>query len=768
VTSTLQRPVEAPLHGALDRASGVELLGDLHGSGYKEGAALVRRADGQVVQLGPLMYALLEEVDGRRDTAELASALCEKLGRGCDEDAVVALAQKLAAQGLLAGHEHNAPPRRNPLLALRWKVLVTDPTWTSRFTAPFTFLFRPWIAWPVVAAFLGVIWFVLFHKGVASATSQAFDRPGLLLLVLALVIVSAGFHELGHASACRYGGATPGGMGMGLYLVWPAFYTDVTDAYRLPRGSRLRVDLGGIYFNAIIAVATLGVWLVTRTDALFLLIALQLLIMVKNLSPVIRSDGYHILSDLTGIPDLYAHIGPTLRRLLPWRRNEPSALKGRARLLVTVWVLVVVPVLLAMMLGAILLLPRMVATAWDSGRVIVDAIPHESTMGVAAGLLRLFALSLPALASILVAQQLARTMMRKGWSWSDGSPGRRALVVAGAAGIACCAAWAWYPAGQYQAVQPYEHATLTSFGRMIVQPEAYARPLPQRVTLEPGKHLAIAMIPRGGATKQHPALYIIPGKNPVALLSNGRSLATAFPFKLPGPPGPGGTQALAVNTKDGSVLYDIAYAIVTVPDGENVTNTNSAFAIARCKACTTVAVSFQVVLIVGESHDRIAPIDAAGAVNYDCPACVTVALANQIVITLKSQPTQELLDKLQAALKQLDALSVLGSNNSPAAIAAAVASVQKQIDDTLQQSGLVDTTTASTTTTIPKATTTTTPAATTTARATTSPGTTTAATTTATTTTQASTQTSTTAPTTTAQTTTSETTTTSQTATTTP
>src|SRR4051794_20508050 len=253
-----------PRGPVLARAEGIELLGSVHSSGYESGAALVRRPDGQIVQLGPLMYAVLEELDGQRSTADLASALCEKLGRPCDEEHVVRLAEKLAAQGLLAGHEHNAPPRRNPLLALRWKVLVTDPKWTSRLTTPFTFLYRPWIVAPVVAAFVGVIWFVLFHKGVASATSQAFTRPGLLLLVVGLAIASAGFHELGHAAACRYGGATPGGMGMGLYLVWPAFYTDVTDAYRLPRGSRLRVDLGGIYFNAIIAVATLGVWLVTR------------------------------------------------------------------------------------------------------------------------------------------------------------------------------------------------------------------------------------------------------------------------------------------------------------------------------------------------------------------------------------------------------------------------------------------------------------------------------------------------------------------------
>jgi putative peptide zinc metalloprotease protein len=318
-------PVEAPQPGVLDRAEGIELLGDVAGSGYKEGAALVRRPDGQMVQLGPLMYALLENVDGERTTAELAETLSDQLGRACEEEHVVALAQKLAAQGLLAGTEHKAPPRPNPLLALRWKVLVTNPRVTRWLTAPFTIFFRPWVMWPVVASFGAVFWFVLFHKGVASATSDAFRNPALLLLVLALAIVSAGFHELGHAAACRYSGASPGGMGMGLYMVWPAFYTDVTDSYRLPKRDRLRVDLGGIYFNAVVSVATLAFWLAWHVDALLLLIALQLLMMVKNLSPVIRSDGYHILADATGVPDLYAHMLPTLRRLLPGHRREPSA-----------------------------------------------------------------------------------------------------------------------------------------------------------------------------------------------------------------------------------------------------------------------------------------------------------------------------------------------------------------------------------------------------------------------------------------------------------
>src|ERR1700751_2169933 len=84
----------------LDRAEGVELLGGVHGSGYKEGAALVRRGDGQMVHLGPLMYGLLEAVDGQRDRSEIATAMSERLGRGIGEEHVDRIAGKLAAQGL--------------------------------------------------------------------------------------------------------------------------------------------------------------------------------------------------------------------------------------------------------------------------------------------------------------------------------------------------------------------------------------------------------------------------------------------------------------------------------------------------------------------------------------------------------------------------------------------------------------------------------------------------------------------------------------------
>src|SRR3954463_2167414 len=559
MSATVSRPAAhatTAVPGALARADGLELLGDVSGSGYKQGAALVRRADGQMVQLTPLMYGLLQEADGERDHAALAAAMSERLGGRLEAEHVARIAEKLADQGLLAGSEHKAPPRANPLLALRWKVLFPAPNVTRRITAPFQWFYRPWMQIPALVGFGVVCWFVLIHKGVASATSQAFDKPELLLLILGLTVASAGFHEIGHAAACRYGGGKPGGMGAGIYVVWPAFYTDVTDAYRLPRRSRLRTDLGGIYFNAVVAVLALGVWLAPGLDVLLLLIGLQMLEIVKNLSPIIRADGYHILSDATGVPDLYAHMGPTLRRLLPWKRQQPSALKGWARVLVTAWVLVIVPILLAMAFSAILLFPKLAASAWAGGSGLASAVPDQvagaDVLGVLASLARLFALALPVAGVAMFARRLLVSTGRKAWGWSAGSAGRRGLFFAGVAGLVALLTWAWWPSGQYRPVRPTDDGTLVGAFRTVGAPGSAARPTgmapPPR--LSPGRHLAIALIPRGGPTREHPALYVVNGgrdrKAPTILVSpDARDARRAPSLDAPAKDQAGGTPAAA-------------------------------------------------------------------------------------------------------------------------------------------------------------------------------------------------------------------------------
>src|SRR4026208_1155417 len=112
----------------------------------------------------------------------------------------------------------------------------------------------------------------------------------------------------GRGPARRPGGPAPGDMGVRISIVWPAFYTDVTDAYRLGKGGRLRTDLGGVYFNVIFILATLGAYFLTGFEPLLLIIPLEHIEIIHQFLPFLRLDGYYIVSDLTGVPDMFARI----------------------------------------------------------------------------------------------------------------------------------------------------------------------------------------------------------------------------------------------------------------------------------------------------------------------------------------------------------------------------------------------------------------------------------------------------------------------------
>jgi putative peptide zinc metalloprotease protein len=89
--------------------------------------------------------------------------------------------------------------------------------------------------------------------------------------------------------------------------------------------------------------------------------------------------------------------------------------------------------------------------------------------------------------------------------------------------------------------------------------------------------------------------------------------------------------AVAVNTKDGSSIFKLAFKIVRV-NRDVVDNVNAAFAFASCAECTTVAVAFQAVLIFSDP-DEVTTTNLAWAENYLCDECLTFAYAYQKAFT---------------------------------------------------------------------------------------------------------------------------------------
>jgi putative peptide zinc metalloprotease protein len=93
----------------------------------------------------------------------------------------------------------------------------------------------------------------------------------------------------------------------------------------------------------------------------------------------------------------------------------------------------------------------------------------------------------------------------------------------------------------------------------------------------------------------------------------------------------GDTAAVAVNTKDDSSIFRLAFNIRRVMNGV-VDQSNGAAAYASCESCRTVALSFQVVLVMSDP-DVVSPENVALAINYECTTCETLASAYQYVLT---------------------------------------------------------------------------------------------------------------------------------------
>jgi len=134
------------------------------------------------------------------------------------------------------------------------------------------------------------------------------------------------FHELGHSAACRRYGASPSDIGFTIYLIYPAFYSDVSSSWQLSRWQRVAVDLGGNYFQCIAAtIFALGFY-ITHWPALRIAQLMILSTCVFSLNPFFKFDGYWVMADMLGVTNLASQpfrIGKHLLARLMKRSSAP-------------------------------------------------------------------------------------------------------------------------------------------------------------------------------------------------------------------------------------------------------------------------------------------------------------------------------------------------------------------------------------------------------------------------------------------------------------
>lgn len=144
-------------------------------------------------------------------------------------------------------------------------------------------------------------------------------------IVIIGLFLSTLFHELGHAAACKYYNVAPNGIGVGVYINMIIFYADVSNIWRLPRKNRIVVNLGGVYFQSLLLLPCYLLFFYNQSYLLGYFIIATNINFLLVLNPFFKFDGYWILSDLLGVPNLhkksielirYYMVKPRARKLL--------------------------------------------------------------------------------------------------------------------------------------------------------------------------------------------------------------------------------------------------------------------------------------------------------------------------------------------------------------------------------------------------------------------------------------------------------------------
>lgn len=184
------------------------------------------------------------------------------------------------------------------------------------------FFFTSRFVWTANTIILLAIIISLYNlHPIANGFFHLLNPQGILIFYFSMFIVIV-THEFAHGLTCRFYGGTVQDIGFLLLYFQPAFYCNVSDAWLFPEKSkRLWVSFSGAFFQLFVWALAVFVWRVTSEDILINKIAVATLsfsgiALLFNFNPLLKYDGYYLLSDYLEIPNLRQKAGHYWRNLL--------------------------------------------------------------------------------------------------------------------------------------------------------------------------------------------------------------------------------------------------------------------------------------------------------------------------------------------------------------------------------------------------------------------------------------------------------------------
>ena len=285
---------------------------------------------GAFFRLHEAEWFIAQQCDGSTSLEVIRQRTEEKFGAALPLDSLASFVNKLGKAGLLetgrsARRQKKQRERRvrGNVLLLRFKLLDPDAI-LNRLERKVRFCFTPHFV--VFSALM-----ILLAIGiVATNLNEIIDGIGkfyslsALPVIIAVIFLVISAHEFAHGFTCKHFGGEVREMGFLLIYLQPAFYCNVSDAWLFPEKSkRLWVSLAGPYFELFLwAVATL-LWRLTETDTVINYVSLIVMASsgiktLFNFNPLIKLDGYYLLSDYLGVPNLrkkaFRYIGEGMKK----------------------------------------------------------------------------------------------------------------------------------------------------------------------------------------------------------------------------------------------------------------------------------------------------------------------------------------------------------------------------------------------------------------------------------------------------------------------
>lgn len=308
-------------------------------------------------RISPGAQRFITRLDGRATLQQAWEACLEKDPDGAPgQEEVIQLLSQLHQANLLRGEipadnarlferykKRRAREVRSLFNLMFMRIPVFDPDAFLRRAMPAV----RWLMSSVGALlWIGVVGaaikVALDHATQLQAQSEAVLSPANLPLLYAGLVLIKVLHEFGHAFACRRFGGEVHQMGIALMYFSPVPYVDATASWGFrSKWRRIFVSSAGMIVELFVAAIATFVWAATGDGALHslaynMMFVASVTTLFFNANPLMKYDGYYILSDLLEMPNLQARSMQMLqhlaeRYLFGCRNSEaPTTSRGEA------------------------------------------------------------------------------------------------------------------------------------------------------------------------------------------------------------------------------------------------------------------------------------------------------------------------------------------------------------------------------------------------------------------------------------------------------